>query len=432
MLIEFCVENHRSIREKQTFSMIPVEADDIDRLDFWPYHIAETGHPAAPRLLIDACLFGANGSGKTSFVDAMRFMIEFVRGSSVGGPEQRIPVYPFVLNPKWANRPSEFEATFICESTVYRYGFEVTQDRVLGEWLSIRPKKSKKWTIMFEREYSFESDSYQLEFDKSLKDADSALRSRTRPNALILSMAAVFNVGGDAAKAYRWLTERFQTLSLSHGGVDVSNTAERLQEDGWKRKILDFFENFGISLHNIGAEKRDILDTFQSNAPSKQHKWAAARETYENEKYMIYFMRDDDNKIPAPIPLKFESFGAQTLFCLAAPVIDALENGRTIVMDKLNLGLHPLAFESLIAMFCDPETNTKSAQIIFTTHDPTIVLTTYVERDQVWLMEKSDDDWAARLRPLPSFKDRNGLRNFVNDYIQGRYGGVPNDTRRQM
>ena len=47
-------------------------------------------------------------------------------------------------------------------------------------------------------------------------------------------------------------------------------------------------------------------------------------------------------------------------------------------------------------------------------------------------MEKSDNDWAARLRPLPSFKDRNGLRNFVNDYIQGRYGGVPNDTRRQM
>ena len=107
----------------------------------------------------------------------------------------------------------------------------------------------------------------------------------------------------------------------------------------------------------------DILDTVQSNSPSKQDKWAPVRETHENEKYMIYFIRDDDNKIPAPIPLKLESFGAQTLFCLAAHVIDAPENGRTIVMDELNPGLHPLAFESLIAMFCDPETNTKNAQI---------------------------------------------------------------------
>ena len=432
MLIEFCVENHRAIREKQTLSMIPVEADDIDRLDFWPCHIAETGHPAVPRLLIDACIFGANGSGKTSFVDAMRFMTEFVRSSSIGGPAQGIPIYPFVLSPDWANRPSEFEATFICDSTVYRYGFEATQDRVIGEWLSIRRRESKKWTILFEREYNSKSDSYRLELDKSLTDTDSSLLSRTRHNALILSMAAMFNVGGEAEKAYRWLTEHFQTLSLSSGGADVSNTAERLQEEGWKRKILDFFEDFGISLRNIGAEKMDILDTVQSNSPSKQDKWAAVREMHENEKYMIYFTRDDDNKVPAPIPLKLESFGAQTLFCLAAHVIDALENGRTIVMDELNPGLHPLAFESLIAMFCDPETNTKNAQIIFTTHDPTIVLTTYVERDQVWLMEKSDSDWAARLRPLPSFKDRNGLRNFVNDYIQGRYGGVPKDTRRQM
>ena len=100
-------------------------------------------------------------------------------------------------------------------------------------------------------------------------------------------------------------------------------------------------------------------------------------------------------------------------------------------MDEVNLGLHPHAVESLISMFCDQETNTRNAQIIFTTHDPMIVLTTYLERDQVWLMEKSGDDWAARLRPLQSFESRNGLGNFVNDYIQGRYGGVPNDTRRQ-
>ena len=130
MLIEFRVQNHRAIREQQTLSMIPIKADDIDRLSFWPYHVAETKHPAVPGLLIDACIFGANCSGITSLVAAMEFMAEFVRNSRDGGPDAKIPVAPFCLDPDWTGRPSEFEATFLAGATIYRYRLEVTRDRV--------------------------------------------------------------------------------------------------------------------------------------------------------------------------------------------------------------------------------------------------------------------------------------------------------------
>ena len=429
MLIEFCVENHRSIREKQVFSMIPVEADDIDRLD-WPYHVAKTGHPAIPSILIDACLFGANGSGKTSLVDAMRFMAEFVRDSSIRGAAEKIPAEPFILHPDWADRPSGVEATFICGNTVYRYGFEATRDQVLGEQLSIRTTKSKRWTVLFDRKWNSKSGEYDLTVNKSLKDATNSIRAMMRPNALFLTAAVQFNVGGHVETACRWLVERFQIRFLTDG-TDIDDTVRLLKEDGGKEKILDFFQDFGISLRNIGIAKRGLVGTLQPGRSSVSRNGSAGRNAPENADLVVYFVRDDHNPSPVPIPLESESSGARELFQLAGPVIEALENGNTIVVDEIGPGLHPVAFENLIAMFCDPETNTKDAQIIFTTHDPTIVQATFVERDQVWLMEKSNDDWAARLEPLPHLEGSEGLANFVNDYLQGQYGGLP-DTRRQI
>ena len=108
--------------------------------------------------------------------------------------------------------------------------------------------------------------------------------------------------------------------------------------------------------------------------------------------FAILLLYGENQEAPAPIALNSEAFCIRVLFNLAGPVLDGLERGVTLVVDEVNLGLHPHAVESLISMFCDQETNTKNAQIIFTTHDPTIVLTTYVERDQVLLMEKSGDD----------------------------------------
>ena len=428
MLIEFCAQNHRAIREKQFLSMIPLEADDIDRLN-WPYHVAKTGHPAIPRILIDACLLGANGSGKTSFVDAMRFMTNFVRNSFNMSPTTNIPAEPFILHQDWADRPSGVEATFICGNTIYQYGFEVTQDQVLDEWLRIRTAKSKRWTVLFDREWNSKSGDYKLTFDRSLKDAAAVIQKMTRPDALLLSTAVLFNVRGHVDTAYRWLAESFQIRFLTDG-TDIDDTVRLLKEDGGKEKILDYFQDFGILLKYIGIEKRGLVRILQPGKSSVSRNGSAERNARESDDVVV-FVREAHNQPLVPIPLESESSGTRELFELAGPVIGALENGSTIVVDELSPGLHPVAFENLVAMFCDPETNTKGAQIIFTTHDPTIVQATFVERDQVWLMDKKDGDWAARLTQLPNLEGSKGLVNFADDYLQGQYGCLP-EIRRQL
>ena len=246
MLIEFSVENHRAIREKQFLSMVPADADVVDRLEP-PYHVAETGLSTVPRILIDACLFGANGSGKTSLVVAMDFLVKFVRNSSDGGPGRRIPVDPFLLSPSWRNQPSEFEVTFIHEGTIYQYGFTLTQERVLSEWLSVKVEESNEWLsvqieessewiVIFERQFDCENEHYNIMFGKPLNDTDSDWLSRTRPNALLLSTAVQFNAGGSLESAYRWITEHFKLFRypIQIQFMDILLT-DSMKKDGKKK-----------------------------------------------------------------------------------------------------------------------------------------------------------------------------------------------------
>ena len=426
MLIEFCVQNHRAIRDKQTLSMIPLEADDIDHPD-WQYHVAETKHPAVPGLLIDACIFGANGSGKTSLVAAMEFMVEFVRSSMDRGPDAKIPVEPFCHDSDWCDRPSEFEATFLVGTTAYRYGFEVTQDRVVGEWLSVLTARSKKWSVLIERERCSKSGDGALKLGKPLRDAGVDRATKTHPNAPLLSAAARLGVGGHIKSAYMWLAESFGTLCASSAEAGFCRTAGLLQEDEGKEKVLEFFRDFGIPLRDIWAEKRPGANGCALSGHAGPSRGSAP----DSGNLAIFLLHGESQEAPAPIALDSEASGVRKLFNLAGPVLDALDRGSTLVLDEVNLGLHPHAVECLISMFCDRETNTKRAQVIFTSNNPAALNLIFAERDQVWLMEMKDEDQAARLKSLPYLEGSEGLVNFMYDYLQGQYGAIPN-IRRQL
>ena len=430
MLIEFCVQNHRAIREKQTLSMIPLEADDIDHPD-WQYHVAETKHPEIPGLLIDAWIFGANGSGKTSLVAAMEFMVEFVRCPADGDPDAKIPVEPFCVGPDWSDRPSEFEATFLVGSTVYRYGFEVTQDRVVSEWLSVLTARSKRWSVLIERERCTKSGRETFKIGKPLREAGVDWASKAPPNAPLLSVAAQLGVGGHTKNAYMWLAENFGTLCASNAEAGFCCTTGLLQKDGGKEKVLEFYRDFGIPLRDIWAEKRSEANGCKPSGHAGPSKRPARWNTPDSENFMIYLLHGDSSEAPAPIVLDSEASGVQKLFNLAGPVLDALERGTTLVLDEVNLGLHPHAVGCLIAMFCDFETNTKKAQIILTSNNPAALNLIFAERDQIWLMEMKDGDGGARLRSLPNLEGSDGLVNFMYDYLQGQYGAIP-DIRRQL
>ena len=425
MLINFSAQNHRAIRERQTFSMVAADKDAIDRLQP-PDHVVNTGLKSVPRVLRNACIFGANGSGKTSLVEAMRFMTEFVLFSSDGGPDRMIYRDAFKFHSRWRNSPSEYEAIFSYDGTIYKYGFAVTYTQVLKEWLLVGIDESDEWKIIFERKY----DSKKKKYFWNLKGVDNerereSWSSKTRPNALYLSTSVQFNAEGDMKNSYNWIVKYFEILNFSKTGSGHYHTSSRFEKRGWKKRVKNFLEEVGILLEDINVDQSSIFETAGfKELLSKEAQDKLKKGLPDGKKYDVDFSRNDNKGIPTSLEFNREATGIKGLYNLSGPILDALDLGLTIVVDELNLGLHPLTVQSLISMFGDSKINKKKAQLIFTTHDPTIVEYAFFERDQVWLMKKDEKDLAARLSRLPNFVD-SGTHNFVRDYLAGSYGGVP-------
>lgn len=416
MLIEFTVENHRAFREKQTFSMVASSA--TQRAD--PEHVVQSGFKTVPFVLLESCLFGANGSGKSSLIDAMSFMSRFVRTSFRNEPGKSIGVEPFLFHSDWRRKPSEFEVIFIHDETLYQYGFALTKARVVEEWLFARPKSTGRQRQLFTRSYDEEKGSYDWDISSvHVKGERDSWKAQTRPEALFLSTAVQLNAEG-LRGAYEWLAFRFRSLRGPEAR-QLDYTETRFGEKGWKERVISFLRSNDIALSDIRVEEGKLLD----NDDIPDHIRGLIEEDDPDAKtYSIEFARPDESEKLIPLPFSEESTGTQNLFDLAGPILDVIDNGYTIIIDELNSGLHPLAFQHLIALFCDPDVNKHNAQLIFTTHDSSLLDSSCIGRDQVWMVEKGQD-LAARLTPLSDFKPRHDAVGYQKRYLQGRFGGVP-------
>ncbi|MCB0124198.1 MAG: ATP-binding protein, partial [Caldilineaceae bacterium] len=119
-----------------------------------------------------------------------------------------------------------------------------------------------------------------------------------------------------------------------------------------------------------------------------------------------------------------ESEGTKAFFAFAGPWLDVLKNGWVLAVDELDSSLHPLLVKHLVQMFHNPQINKNGAQLIFTTHETSILSQEVFRRDQIWFVEK-DEFNATSLYPLSDFSPRKGVENLESGYLRGRYGALP-------
>ena len=205
MLIEFSVGNYRSFHKIVTLSMVAAKLrskiKDLDENNVFQVD-------GQPDLLISAAIYGANANGKSNLVSAIHFMRKFVLDSP---KETRatgaIPVENFRLSTTTENQPSYFEVVFITEGRRYRYGFQITPERVLAEWLFYVPRSRE--AKLFERDLD------KVVLGEHFKEGRDLI-DLTRPNALFLSVVAQFN--GEIAQA---IVAWFRKLKIASGLQDM-------------------------------------------------------------------------------------------------------------------------------------------------------------------------------------------------------------------
>ena len=411
MLIEFRVENHRSLRDEQALTF---EAGRVgDSSDPRPRRVG--GHDEM--LLPAAVIYGPNASGKSNVLSALGFMREAVLLSHRRWePEGGIPRTAFA----WAGRrhePSMFETSVLIGETKLDYGFTVNDEAVEEEWLFAWPNHRKQ--MWFERE----GDSFK--FGEHLKGPNEAVKEVTRPNALYLSAAAQHR-HQQLTLLYSWFRDLFP--------VNISGREYRMFHESFIPEILFPTDDRQRSLFpvddsddTLATRIRQLLQSADIGIVDvkrevSDHEFRGR--TLRRPRVLLQHQVDDEDSW---LDLNEESEGTKTLFRMAPSVFRTLESGGLLLVDELEASLHPLIGLAIVKLFNCPQANPKNAQVVFTTHDTNLLGNTLGEsplrRDQIWFTEK-DKDGASTLYPLTDYKPRKS-ENLERGYLQGRYGAIP-------
>lgn len=422
MLIEFKVANFRSIRDEQTFSLVASNSDKA-----LPHCVIDRNLPglSGVRYLKGAAVYGANASGKSNIMEAIRFLGHFVESSATGvKPGDPTGTTPFKLDQISRTKPSEFEITFVAEGVRYIFGLSVTPKRVTEEYLVAYPKGApQRW---YNRVFNEESKNYEWAKPSTAFEDDKDLRKRTRENSLFLSVGPQFD-HPQLTPVYDWFRKHLRFLNLgSHPGLLPTYTASQIMEGERRERLTDLLRTADIGISDVEVEEEtleteSLFSVLDPAITSTLNPDFLKQEIKHLRINLAHHAQGCD-----PVSLDFdgeESAGTKRFFALIGPWLDILENGYTVFVDEIETSLHPILVRELLMLLLNNRTNTKGAQIVFTTHDPLLLDNTLLRRDQIWFTEKTPTG-STTLYPLTDYKPRKD-EALVKGYLAGRYGAVP-------
>lgn len=408
MFLDFSVENFRSFSSRVTLSMVAVPA-----FKEFGDNVIETqvGH----KVLRSAAVYGANSSGKTNLILAMLYMKGLVLNSSKHSSVDKLKVDPCLLSEDGAEKPSLFEIRFVFEDNIYRYGFQVTRDAVVSEWLLQSKGKRGKELVLFTRK------AQSVVVGARFSDAKEVNFGELLPNMLCLSF--LDNRNKTLAKT---VVGQFSNVAMFSGIIEESYQGQTLVDvlnnPTNKGAILKLLKLADSSIVDVGVRPMPlgILEQFPQKIRDKIPVGSAGD---------IFIRRQLTQRGGPARMVEFslgahESTGTQKIFNLATPWLRSLARGSVVFIDELEASLHPLLTRFFVQMFNSPVFNPKNAQLVFVTHDTNLLTHGGFRRDQIWLCEKRGDGTSD----LYSLAEISGVRKndkIERNYLCGKYGAIP-------
>ncbi len=413
-LLRFTFENHRSFRDEATLDLARSTLSTLrpPKGTTWVDHIHH----------VDG-IYGANASGKTNVLDALHYMLGAIGSSATSWLEKpQFPRAPFALIPGQMTAPATFELEFIFSGKRYAYRFATDTDGVTEESLHV---VSTRWKQVF------------------VRNADGRVKglggvSKVAQRELALSRAAQL---GNTTVTPVWeaLMRGFDLYHVGDGEVSarLDRIADQLQERALSLDVLVTLAQIAdTGITDIEVEERAIPPQFARllaqmiTPPTDAEQEDTPDSSSDEAKHLSNFIARNllfrHGTESGRLRHSDESTGTMAWLALGTAVVSALRHGRVLVVDELGASLHPQLSRLIVDWFDDPEINTTGAQLIFTSHDMTLLDAGRGDRDkreQVWFVEKGADG-ASELFNLADFPLQKGS-NIVKQYLEGRFGGVP-------
>lgn len=333
------------------------------------------------QMLKSVALFGANASGKSNVIKAIRACVNMVRSSHNYNVDTRFAISPFKFE-DYTNKPSSFYIRFLLNGVEYEYSFSFMHDEIITETLYYYPNGRK--SLVFSRDESRGTEKKDIyEFKTVIK----------RP----------FDVADNTSK---------KTLYISRASQMDREIAQKIFLFFCNDIVLDYQVANIDSLDNLFKERKeqmlevlrtadsDIIDfKIQNNAITTFHR--------TNPSIAFDFETE-------------ESEGTKTLFRMMVRMIGIIHEGKMLLVDEIDNSLHTQLVEFVIGMF----NHSDHAQLIYTTHNTHLLNTDFQRRDQVYFVNKREDG-SSDLYSLFDFKDFRDTLDMEKAYLQGRFDAIP-------
>ncbi|MCH8539502.1 MAG: ATP-binding protein [Opitutales bacterium] len=421
MLIDFSVKNFRSFREEQRISFVASnQYKDLPENLIDPK--LEGREFASLRLLKGLAIYGANAAGKSNVLHALRYLAHMVEDSATNLDEgDSTGTEPFALDPDTVSEPSEFVLRFVVEGVRYHFVLVLNRKRILFESLSAFPKGREQ--VWYERSWDDAEEAYTWTPARPTDYRRDPNRVKyTRENALYLSTAVKFN-DEQLKPIYLWFKDRVCFLRLNADFPPLSprfTVKQIMGEVNDRARITRLLQHADIGILSARASERELA---RSDLPKDMPEAVVEKILEKNKHLEITLGHRGAEGREYPLPWEEESSGTQKFFALAGPWLDILKNGYFAGLDEIESSIHPSMVSALLKLFFSDQSNPNAGQLLFTTHNPLLLDTEVMRRDQIWFADK-DDEGATHLYPLTDYKPRN-KESLVRGYMAGRYGAIP-------
>lgn len=386
MLVQFMVKNVLSFKDETILDMTAINAYKEHECN-----LIDIGNKE--KFLRVAAIYGANASGKSNLNIAMRYfqsiVIKSLNNVDDGEPSVLQECYvPFYFDACEEN--SEFQIVEIVDGYEYRYGFEYNAENIVTEWCYRKNLKTNRTVTIFERTTDY------VEFGPSVRKYCQAYQNQIPPETLVLSFFNKLKMKTDVFKTvFSSIMDTLVVPSDFCENTEILETFLPQVIDCDKDKLLNFLNAIDTGIKNIEYDDSE-----------------------KEIKFFTYHLGKD--KELYPLSLYLESEGTLKSIMLFIYAQMALLGNRSIFVDELNIKLHPLLLKFIVDLFYDEES---TAQLIYTTHDTTLMDKKFFRRDQIWFVQK-DEYGYSELSALSDFKVRSDA-SFEKDYLAGVYGGIP-------
>lgn len=386
MLLQFNVKNFMSIKNEIVLSLIATpdkkHSDSLLNIN-------------NEKVLPSIAIYGANAAGKSNVFKALSAAISLVRNSNYTQINTNINLVPFLLDEESKNDKTKLDFKFIYNGIKYEYGFVADQFNIYEEYLY--EYKTSRPAMVFER-----TNINDYKFRINNNDLKQFVEKNTH-NKLFLCTATAWNCK-ITKNAYMWFVENIDTYTALDIQINNSYFKEidkHNEDSNFKPLLLEMLKHADINISDYDFE------------------------SLEKYKLTTHHLVEIDNSIKDyKLDIKQESDGTKIMFAYAPIIIDALNKGKTIIIDEIDSCLHPILLAYLVSIFNNPKQNKNGAQLIFNTHDINLLDLDKLRRDQIYFVEKNNTSGITDLYSLVDYSPRNS-ENIRKGYMQGRYGAIP-------